>query len=200
MCNRSFGAPARYACRLAACSWPKTLAAALLSLVFCVNGTLLAAEVEPQGVDDWGAFVPGVALLGAASMYNPYASGVVEDDGQTASGETYDPEAWTAAIQVDLRDRFGGVRFGTNYSPSYAMVECFGRRTIVKINDVGPLRPGRIIDLNLRAMRYCDPSLDLGVLSDVSVTPLQGAEWTPGPVFETPRVLTAAEETVERLQ
>jgi len=51
-----------------------------------------------------------------------------------------------------------------------------------KINDVGPLTPGRIIDLNERAMRHFDPSLQLGVIYGVRVRPLSGDYWIPGPV------------------
>ena len=51
-----------------------------------------------------------------------------------------------------------------------------------KINDVGPLTPGRIIDFNERTMRYFDPSLQRGVIEGIKVTPLSGDDWTPGPV------------------
>lgn len=44
------------------------------------------------------------------------------------------------------------------------------RRTVM--SDVGPLTPGRIIDLNERAMRYFDPRLQFGVIYGVSVRPL----------------------------
>lgn len=104
------------------------------------------------------------------------------EDAETASGEMYDAEAWTAAIQIDLRERFGGVRFGRSYRQAYALVESEDKRAIVKINDVGPLRPGRVIDLNERTMRYFDPSLELGLVPNVRITPLEGSEWTPGPV------------------
>jgi rare lipoprotein A len=53
---------------------------------------------------------------------------------------------------------------------------------IVKINDVGPLTPGRIIDLNERTMRHFDPSLQRGVINGVRVKPLAGDYWIPGPV------------------
>ena len=64
----------------------------------------------------------------------------------------------------------------------FALVEAAGKKAIVKINDVGPLTPGRIIDLNERAMRYFDPSLNRGVIANVKVEPLFGYSWTPGPV------------------
>ncbi|MFN3656523.1 MAG: RlpA-like double-psi beta-barrel domain-containing protein [Pseudolabrys sp.] len=132
------------------------------------------------------------AIVGIASTYNPYVPNDLDAGGaETASGELYDPTSWTAAIQIGLRGLFGGVRFGRNYRPSFALVESGGRRAIVKINDVGPLRPGRIIDLNERAMRYFDPTMRRGIIDGVRVTPLAGEEWTPGPVA-TPRMMTAA--------
>ena len=98
-------------------------------------------------------------------MYNPYDPHDKTAGGmETASGETYVELAWTAAIRTDLRDRFGS------------------KSVIVRINDVGPLRPGRIIDLNKRVMRFLDPSLELGLINGVHVTPLAGTNWTPGPV------------------
>ena len=66
--------------------------------------------------------------------------------------------------------------------PKYALVEAVGKKVIVKINDVGPLTPGRIIDLNERAMRHFDPSLQRGVIYGVTVKPLFGDYWIPGPV------------------
>jgi rare lipoprotein A len=122
----------------------------------------------------------GETIVGAASTYNPFKPGKEEGGPKTASGERYDPSAWTAAIKTSLRRKFGGVGFGVR--PKYALVEAVGKKVIVKINDVGPLRPGRIIDLNERAMRHFDPSMDLGVIPDVKVSPLAGDNWIPGPV------------------
>ncbi|MBR0958247.1 septal ring lytic transglycosylase RlpA family protein [Bradyrhizobium japonicum] len=122
----------------------------------------------------------GDAVVGAASMYNPFKPGKEEGGPKTASGERYDPSAWTAAIKTTLRRKFGGVQFGAR--PKYALVEAVGKKVIVKINDVGPLRPGRIIDFNERTMRHFDPSLERGVIKDVRVIPLSGDDWTLGPV------------------
>ena len=123
-----------------------------------------------------------VAVTGIASTYNPYRDGPTEGGVQTASGEIYDPSGWTAAIQTDLRAQFGGVRYGRLYRPAFVLVECDGKQAIVKVNDVGPLKPGRIIDLNERSMRYFDPFLRRGLLADVRVTLLPGEDWMPGPV------------------
>jgi rare lipoprotein A len=121
----------------------------------------------------------GGTIVGIASWYNPFAE---SDDPETASGERYDSEKWTAAIQVDLRNAFGGVGFGKDYRVAYALVETGDKRVIVKINDVGPLKPGRVIDLNERTMRYFDDTLLVGLLPDVKLTPLPAGDWTPGPI------------------
>jgi rare lipoprotein A len=120
------------------------------------------------------------AIVGAASMYNPQKPGYREGGPNTASGERYDPSAWAAAIKTSLRKVFGGVQYGA--TPKYALIECAGKKAVIKINDVGPLMPGRIIDFNERTMRYFDPSLQKGVIDRVKVTPLSGGAWTAGPI------------------
>ncbi len=84
----------------------------------------------------------GDAIVGAASTYNPFRPGWREGGPNTASGERYDPSVWAAAIKTSLRQKFGGVQYGER--PKYALVEAVGKKVIVKINDVGPLTPGRI--------------------------------------------------------
>jgi rare lipoprotein A len=101
---------------------------------------------------------------------------------ETASGELYDRMAWTAAIQTDLRETFGGIRYGKDYRPTYALVEVAEKRVIIKINDVGPLKPGRVIDFNKETMRYFDPTLQRGIIHSVKVTPLPGDGWETGPI------------------
>jgi len=122
-----------------------------------------------------------VSIVGTASTYNPYRPGYREGGPETASGERYNPSAWTAAIQTGLREKFGGVHGG---KARYALVEGVDKKVIVKINDVGPLEPGRIIDLNERTMRHFDPTLQRGLIPNVKVTPLRGDHWTPGPIDE----------------
>ncbi len=124
----------------------------------------------------------GATIIGAASMYNPFEPGYREGGPHTASGERYNSFAWAAAIQTSLRGMFGGVRHGAK--PKYALVEGAGKKAIVKINDVGPLARGRIIDFNMQTMRYFDPSLERGVIRNVKVTALSGDRWTPGPIAQ----------------
>jgi Lytic transglycolase len=97
--------------------------------------------------------------------------------------ERYDPSAWTAAIQTDLREKFGGVRYGKDYRPAYALVAGEHKKVIVKINDVGPLEPGRVIDFNEQTMRYFDPTLQRGLIQ-IKITPLAGQGWSVGPIDE----------------
>jgi peptidoglycan lytic transglycosylase len=121
-------------------------------------------------------------VVGVASTYNPYIDENGSGGEQTASGELYDPVAWTAAIRIDLREQFGGVRYGKNYRPTFALVERGDKCLIVKINDIGSLEPGRVIDLNERSMRYFDPTKHVGLISNIKVTLLPGGDWTPGPI------------------
>ena len=150
---------------------------AVMTLAF---SPVAMARSEIDAVHSNAIVASRTAIIGAASMYNPYQPGYREGGVDTASGERYDSSAWAAAIKTNLRNEFGGVRYGA--TPKYALVEGAGKKAIVKINDVGPLRPGRIIDFNERTMRYFDPSLQRGVIDGVKVTPLSGDDWTPGPV------------------
>lgn len=150
-------------------------AVVLLGISVTVARSEIVAVHSSAVVDD----ASGDAIVGAASTYNPFRSGWREGGADTASGERYDPSVWSAAIKTSLRQKFGGVQYGAR--PKYALVEAAGRKLIVKINDVGPLTPGRIIDLNERAMRHFDPGMELGVIYGVSVRPLSGDYWIPGP-------------------
>jgi len=159
------------------------LSAAICGVVMTLafsSAAMAQSEIDAVQSNDLVIAASGAAIIGAASMYNPYRPGYREGGVNTASGERYDSSAWTAAIKTNLRKEFGGVRYGAR--PKYALVEGAGKKAIIKINDVGPLTPGRIIDFNEQTMRYFDPSLQRGVIDDVKVTPLSGDDWTPGPV------------------
>lgn len=149
---------------------------------------------ETGGVTRQQDIVPaGPVIVGAASMYNPNEPGDPDSgNSETASGEYYDARDWTAAIRTDLRAQFGGVRYGKNYVPTYALVQTSTRQAIVRINDVGPLKPGRVIDLNEQAMRYFDPSLQRGLIGEVKITPLAGQQWALGPVLDDAPVSVAS--------
>src|SRR5262245_47236941 len=149
-------------------------------LMLAISVTVARSDNPVYSSADVVNAASGDAIVGAASTYNPFKPGWREGGPNTASGERYDPSAWAAAIKTTLREKFGGVLYGAR--PKFALVEAIGKKVIVKINDVGPLTPGRIIDLNERTMRFFDPSLQLGVISNVTVRPLFGDYWIPGPV------------------
>ena len=155
-----------------------------LSAAICCAGTVLLGSSVAMARSEIRAIhsADGISIVGVASMYNPYRPGYREGGVETASGERYDASAWAAAIQTDLREKFGGVRRGSR--PGYALVEGINKKAIVKINDVGPLKPGRIIDFGEKIMRYFDPTLRLGLLHNIRVTPLSGDDWVPGPIAE----------------
>ncbi len=150
-------------------------------MTFAFSSVAMArSEIDTVQSDTVVLSASGAAIIGTASMYNPYRPGYREGGVNTASGERYDSSEWAAAIKTNLRKAFGGVLYGAR--PKYALVEGAGKKAIIKINDVGPLTPGRIIDFNERTMRYFDPSLRRGVIDGVTVIPLSGDDWTPGPV------------------
>jgi peptidoglycan lytic transglycosylase len=156
-------------------------AAICVALIVVAYGSCSMARSSDQNRNKLNVIATGVAIMGIASTYNPFRPGYRSGGGETASGEPYDPTTWTAAIQTNLRERFGGVRFGKTYRPTYALVSSADKQAIVKINDVGPLEPGRVIDLNEQTMHYFDPDLQLGLIR-ITVTPLPGDNWSPGPV------------------
>ena len=176
------------------------LSAAMCGVAIAISMSTLAkatTEIDTDRSNAIDSAVSGPTIVGAASTYNPFKPGWREGGPNTASGERYDPSAWTAAIKTNLRNLFGGVKYRER--PKFALVEAIGKKVVVKINDVGPLTPGRIIDLNERTMRHFDPSLQLGVIYRVKVTPLAGDDWTPGPVVEVASHLTddGADEHVQ---
>jgi rare lipoprotein A len=119
----------------------------------------------------------GHAIVGIASFY--------DEPQKTASGEEYDPNAYTAAAQLEIRDRFGGIKYGRLYEPAYGLGEYDGKKIIVRFNDVGPLRPGRKFDLSRAAMAYFDNALEKGLLPGFRMTPLPlGRTYPKGPVTD----------------
>jgi rare lipoprotein A len=119
---------------------------------------------------------PDLTLVGMASFY--------DDPGETASGEQYDPNAFTAAAQLRIRNEFGGIKFGRLYRAAYGVGEYEGKKIILKFNDVGPLKPGRKFDLSRAAMTYFD-GLEKGLLPGFKVTPLPlGPAYPAGPITD----------------
>jgi peptidoglycan lytic transglycosylase len=160
------------------------------STFIAANNSLSKSVVGTKLLIQKYAASPPATVVGVASTYNPYRDGIGSGGKQTASGEPYDPAAWTAAIRIDLREQFGGVRYGKNYRPTFALVESGEKCAIVKINDVGPLKPDRVIDLNERSMLYFDSTQQLGLISDVKVTLLRDDDWTPGPIASENHTVT----------
>jgi rare lipoprotein A len=149
-------------------------AAALQSSLVCSPSVELSdLNIRKQA---FGVLSSAETIIGIASFYH--------QPQQTASGEPFDPKAFTAAAQLAIRDKFGGIRFGVKYQPAYAVAEYRKKKLILKFNDVGPLRPGRKFDLSRAAMAYFK-GLKKGLLRNVKVTPLPlGQTYTPGPVTD----------------
>lgn len=128
--------------------------------------------------------ITGVAGRPTGQQFSGEATYYGRSDGfhgrVTSTGETFNTDAYTAAIQEGLSYQFGGVSKASG--PAYAIVENLdnGRKIVVKINDVGPLAPGRIIDLSEASSKYLLNSRTPGSVRRVRVTRITNG--TPGPI------------------
>ncbi|MEZ5355576.1 MAG: septal ring lytic transglycosylase RlpA family protein [Bryobacteraceae bacterium] len=110
---------------------PVAVFAAIVFLCFSACGSRRSKVVVPR---------IGSSQRGIASWYGPGYHGR-----PTASGEIYDMDRWTAAHQ-----RFA---FGTEVRVQNLDN---GKTTKVRINDRGPFKKGRIIDLSRAAAKDLD--------------------------------------------
>lgn len=109
----------------------------LASLLLAAAVSGCAASRPFTALDTTSGAVPVGASVGMASFY------AREHDGRrTASGERFDMRAMTAAHRT--------LPFGTRVRVTNLDN---GRRTVVRINDRGPFRRGRIIDVSYAAAR-----------------------------------------------
>ncbi|EJL85911.1 rare lipoprotein A [Pantoea sp. RIT-PI-b] len=107
--------------------------------------------------------------VGLATWYGDEAQG-----NRTAIGETYDPEAMTAAHP-------------TLPLPSYVRVTNLanGRQIVVRVNDRGPYTPGRIIDLSRAAGDRLNISNNTRVRVDYIKVAPDGSVSGPGSIGTT---------------
>lgn len=142
-----------------------------------------SASAEPDNSVDSGPSSDNRVFLSSSETIIGIAS-FYDYPQKTASGEQYDPTAFTAAAQLKIRGKFGGIRFGRLYQPAYAVAEYENKKVILRFNDVGPLRPGRQFDLSRAAMAYFD-GIEKGLLPDFKVTLLPlGQIYPAGPVTD----------------
>lgn len=99
-----------------------------------------AASERTEGMHPYGLHGPkpdaGPAMVGLASYYGSGAGST------TATGERFDPSQMTAAHRT--------LPFGTRVRVTRVDT---GQSVVVRINDRGPFKPGRVIDLSEGAAR-----------------------------------------------
>jgi rare lipoprotein A len=100
-----------------------------------------ATGERPEGMHPYGLHGPrppgnGPAMVGLASYYGSSAGTT------TATGEHFDPSQLTAAHRT--------LPFGTRVRVTRVDT---GQSVVVRINDRGPFKPGRVIDLSEGAAR-----------------------------------------------
>ena len=146
--------------------------------VLVVSCVLLFCGASPvEALEDAKKCVKA-SFKGDASTYNPNFPGYRTGGQGLATGGKYNPSEFEAALQLDLAKQYkcgygaGAVCAAIVSAPS-------GRAMVVKINDNGPLVPGRIIDLNEKSMRYLSADFNgqnRGLVKDVTVTLLCSLE------------------------
>jgi len=119
-----------------------------------------------------------VSFRGDASTYNPYLPGWRTGGGTLATGGPYNPNSYDAALQLNLAKQYG-CGYGSR-AICHAVVQApNGHAMVVRINDNGPLVPGRVIDLNEKSMQYLSGGTmgrNSGIVKNVTVTLLCGIE------------------------
>jgi rare lipoprotein A len=88
-----------------------------VALIVVTYRSCAMARSSDQNRKKVNVVATGSAIMVIASTYNPFQPDYRSGGRETASGEPYDPTAWAAAIQTNLRERFGGVGFGKTYRP-----------------------------------------------------------------------------------
>lgn len=131
-------------------------------------------EVRGENYDPENADVP-IVQSGLASWYGKPFHGR-----PTASGEVYDMHAMTAAHKTMPLPSWARVRNPAN-----------GREVIVRINDRGPFKPSRIIDLSFAAARR----LGIAGIAKVEVVRLTHDDIRSG-AWKRPAARAAGQESV----
>lgn len=169
------------------------------TLFFVVCMCMFAAySYSVAATEDVSALVAGcvkVSVRGDASTYNPNYAGWKTGGQSLATGGRYNPNAFEAALQLDLAKKYK-CGYGSG-AICHAIVQApNGKSMLVRINDNGPLVPGRIIDLNEMSMRYISGGVNgknSGVVKNVTVTLLCAASGMQlGPLDPNDRAKLAA--------
>lgn len=126
----------------------------------------------------------GETHRGAASFYTGLPS---EGGNRTSTGEMVRPDTYTGALQTDLARKYGGLRKGGVWAD--VIDDKTGKRVRVFLNDTGPLRPGRMVDLSPKAFQEFGP-LSKGVIPNLRMEMLPaapaGKPYKGGPVQDNP--------------
>lgn len=153
-----------------------------------VYSSAFAAPLTVPPVPAIGTSCVKAKFRGNATTYNPNYGGWKTGGQKLATGGTYNPNGWEAALQLGLAKQYGCGYGSGRVCHAAVEVPQTGRAAIVVINDNGPMcadeatanrapdcknEYSRVIDLNEKAMRYLSAERygkNSGVLYDVTVT------------------------------
>lgn len=141
----------------------------ILFVLMALGTSYASAQVTDGGIPAFGCVKKKV--VGTATTYNPFAVGWKTGGPGLATGGRYNPDAWEAAIQVDI-GREVGCGYGTGKTcRAIVSAPSTGRAAIILINDNGPMcadpatyakvaecrqkgKYARVIDLNKQSMYF----------------------------------------------
>ncbi len=141
---------------------------------------ILFPSISTAALSDSSGSCVKAKLQGDASTYNPTLGGGWKEGGLgVATGGNYNPDAWEAALQLDLAKEYG-CGYGSGKVCDAVVSTPSGRSAVVRINDNGPLcsDPGahckrpRVIDLNEKSMQYLSNGAagnQSGIIENVTV-------------------------------
>ena len=94
------------------------------AITLAVSVVMARSEIDRGHSNAVAKAASGAAIVGAASMYNPYRPGWQEGGPNTASGERYDPSAWAAAIQISRPRRTRKALIGDSIFLAKGNLDC----------------------------------------------------------------------------
>ena len=162
----------------------------VLCVVFLIVSTsYVSAQSIDGSIPALNCVLNNEKIIGDATTYNPYAAGWKTGGTGLATGGTYNPDSWEAALQLDLAKKYG-CGYGTGKTCRAVVSSPSTRRAaILLINDNGPMcadpatyarapecqkrgRFTRVIDLNKQSMYFLSNGKsgnNVGTLYDVEV-------------------------------
>src|SRR6185436_3366728 len=112
----------------------------VLCTIFLMMSTSLAFAQGANGaIPALDCVLNKEKIIGDATTYNPYSAGWKTGGTGLATGGTYNPDAWEAALQLDLAKKYGCGYGSGKTCRAVVSSPSTGRAAIILVNDNGPM-------------------------------------------------------------